>query len=191
MPINNKEIYKSLQMLPQDKVYILDLGYTDFGKNYPSVCQYFEDDIYESLKQGLNKIKKYEQLILVTGPSAKYNTAYTEKGFMKFCKEFGFKYERLVHFKNRKPQKGELYIVIEDTDLVRLVKKILESSLKLGKDIGVISYNEIPIKEIVANGIATISTDFEQMGKNIIDIILNKKKDHLRNPCRLIDRKSF
>ena len=32
----------------------------------------------------------------------------------------------------------------------------------MGKDIGIISYNEIPFKEIVANGIATISTDFEQ-----------------------------
>jgi DNA-binding LacI/PurR family transcriptional regulator len=191
MPINSKEIDKSLQMIPQDKVYILDLGYTDFGHKYPSVCQYFEDDIYESLQQGIHKIKKYEKLILVTGSFSKFNTLHTERGFKKFCKEFHFKQECIEHIKSRKPKKGELYIVVEDSDLVQLVKKTIESSLKLGKDIGIISYNEIPFKEIVANGIATISTDFEQMGKNIIDIILHKKKDHLRNPCRLIDRSSF
>lgn len=191
MPISDKEIQKSLQRLPKDKVYILDLGYTDFGQEYPSVCQYFEDDIYEALKQGIQNIKKYKKLVLVMGSASKYNTSYTEKGFIKFCKEFGFRNEKLEHLKKRMPQKGELFIVVEDADLVNLVKKTIETSLKLGKDIGIISYNDIPFKEIVANGIATISTDFEQMGRNIIDIILHKKKDHIRNPCRLIDRKSF
>jgi DNA-binding transcriptional regulator YhcF (GntR family) len=191
MPIKDQEIEKSLQLLPRDKVYILDLGYADFGQQYPSVCQYFEEDIYDALKQGLPKMKKYQKLILVMGSVSKYNTVYTEKGFMRFCKEFGFRNESIEHIKDRKPQKGELYIVVDDADLVKLVKLTIESSLKLGKDIGIISYNEIPFKEIVANGIATISTDFGQMGKNIIDMIINKRKDHVRNPCRLIDRKSF
>jgi DNA-binding transcriptional regulator YhcF (GntR family) len=191
MPINNRAITKSLQLLPKNKVYILDLGYTDWGKKYPSVCQFFEDDIYEALKQGLQKIKKYEKIILVIGDVSKYNTAYTEKGFLLFCKEFGFKHELLVHVEERTPKKGELYIAIEDSDLVQLVKKANELALKLGKDIGIISYNEIPIKEVVANGIATISTDFKEMGKSIIELILEKRNEHLKNPGRLIDRPSF
>ncbi len=191
MPTNSKSIHKSLKLLPDDKVYILDLGYSDWGKNYPSVCQHFEDDIYQALKQELKKIRKYDKIILVIGASSKYNTVYTESGFVAFCKEQGFNHELLVHVDNRTPQKGELYIAIEDADLVQFIKTANQSSLRLGKDIGIISYNEIPIKEIVANGIATISTDFQAMGKSIIELILEKRKEHLRNPSRLIDRASF
>jgi DNA-binding LacI/PurR family transcriptional regulator len=191
MPINSKGINKSWQLLPENKVFILDLGYTDWGKKYPSVCQYFEDDIYEALKQGLKKLKKYEKIVLVTGDVTKYNTLYTEKGFLSFCKEFGFKNELLVHVEERTPKKSELYIAIEDIDLVQLVKKANELGLRIGKDIGIISYNEIPIKEVVANGIATISTDFKEMGKSIIELILEKRNEHVKNSSRLIDRRSF
>ena len=82
-------------------------------------------------------------------------------------------------------------MVMDDKDLVRLVKGAKAKSLDLGKDLGIISYNDMPIKEVVDNGISTISTDFERMGKDVVDLILNRKKEHLRNPCRLIDRNSF
>jgi DNA-binding transcriptional regulator YhcF (GntR family) len=191
MPINNKNITKSLQLLPQEKIYILDLGYTLWGKKYPSVCQYFEEDIYEALKQSIGKVKKYREIIIVIGSVSKYNSLYTEKGFISFCKDFHFKYEIEVQIDGRTPKKGELYIVIEDQDLVLLVKKAAQYHLQLGKDLGILSYNDIPFKEVVANGIATISTDFTRMGSSIIELILKKKNEHLRNPCRLIDRDSF
>ena len=73
--------------------------------------------------------------------------------------------------------------------IVRRLASLL--SLKLGKDIGIISYNDIPIKEIVANGITTISTDFAKMGADVIHLILKKKKLQLKNPCRLVERASF
>lgn len=191
MPINNKAISKSLQLLPQNKIYILDLGYTSWGRQYPSVCQYFEDDIYEALKQELKKVKKYEKIILLTGSDLRYNVVYTEKGFLSFCKQFGFKHELLVHTEERIPRKGELYIAIDDNDLVQLVKKAKQHNLKLGKEMGIISYNDIPFKEVVANGIATISTDFKKMGKSIIELIMEKRDEHIKNPTRLIDRSSF
>jgi len=191
MPINNKGINKSIQLLPQNQVYILDLGYEEWGQNYASVCQYFEEDIYDALKQGLAKIKKYDKLILVLGKSPLYNLKHTEKGFVKFCKEFELNCEVTLHLKKRNPVKGELYVVIDDSDLVSLIKKANDQSIKVGKEIGVISYNEIPLKEIIGQGIATISTDFNLMGKNVIKMVLNKNKGHLKNPCRLIDRPSF
>jgi DNA-binding transcriptional regulator YhcF (GntR family) len=191
MPINNKGITQSLESLPQDKVYILDLGYIDWGQKYASVCQYFEDDIYQALKQGLNKIRRYKKIILALGKTPGYNLKHTEKGFIKFCKEQKLDYEVTVHLKKRVPSKGELYIIIDDPDLVAIIKKANELSIKVGKDIGIISYNEIPFKEIIGKGIATISTDFTQMGKNVISLILSKKKQQIKNPCRLIDRPSF
>ncbi|WP_188316049.1 GntR family transcriptional regulator [Chitinophaga agrisoli] len=191
MPINDKGITDAMRKLPQDKVYILDLGYQDWGLQYPSVCQYFEEDIYQVLQQGLQRIQRqYTRLVLVQGPNF-YNLKQIERGFRRFCKEFGLEASVIANARNRQPVKGELYVLVNDQDLVQLVKKISTLSLKLGKDIGIISYNDIPIKEIVANGITTISTDFGRMGADVIHMILKKKKTQLKNPCRLVERASF
>jgi DNA-binding transcriptional regulator YhcF (GntR family) len=191
MPIRDKGIAASLKQLPQHKLYILDLGYKDWGAKYPSVCQYFHEDIYQVLQRQLTKIRsKYNKLILVTGP-AFYNLKQIEKGFRQFCRDADFNSAVITHVGNKRLAPGELYVLVHDGDLVHLVKRITALSLQLGKDIGIISYNEIPIKEIAANGIATISTDFTKMGTDIINMVLYKKKQHLKNPCKLIARPSF
>jgi hypothetical protein len=45
--------------------------------------------------------------------------------------------------------KGEVFINLMDNDLVVLIERIIESKLKVGKDVGVISYNETPLKKII------------------------------------------
>ena len=58
-------------------------------------------------------------------------------------------------------------------------------------DVGVISYNETPLKKIILNGITTISTDFKFMGRYAAELILNKKHDHVAVPFHLTLRKSL
>ncbi len=47
--------------------------------------------------------------------------------------------------------------------------------LELGQQVGVISYNETPLKKIISNGITTISTDFKEMGVMAARQILDNK----------------
>ncbi|HEY8920244.1 MAG TPA: substrate-binding domain-containing protein [Chitinophaga sp.] len=191
MPIPDKGMKPALKKLPQDKIYILDLGYQDWGQAYPSVCQHFETDIYQVLQQGLPAIRrKYNKLVLVLGPQF-YNLKQIEKGFRQFCREFELDFSIISHAKNKRPARGELYVLVNDQDLVQLVKKTTTFGYKLGKDVGIISYNDFPMKEIVGNGITTISSDFTRMGTDVINMILKKKKAHLQNPCRLVERSSF
>ena len=42
---------------------------------------------------------------------------------------------------------GEVYINLMENDLVILIEKILAAGLKVGKDVGIISYNETPLKK--------------------------------------------
>jgi DNA-binding LacI/PurR family transcriptional regulator len=60
-----------------------------------------------------------------------------------------------------------------------------------GQDIGIVSYNESPFKEIIADGITTITTDFNQMGQSIIEMIFNNSTKHIENPSKLIIRNSI
>ena len=87
--------------------------------------------------------------------------------------------------------KGELYIVLDDKNLIRIIKRIKEQHFILTKDIGLISYNDSLLKEIVEGGITTISTDFNLMGQRLAQMILNKEFAQIENPNRLIIRKSI
>jgi DNA-binding LacI/PurR family transcriptional regulator len=87
---------------------------------------------------------------------------------------------------------GDSFIVLAETDLVNIIKKSREQTLKLGKDVGIISYNDTPLKEILAEGITTISTDFNHMGRSIAQQILGEEdKIPIKNPFRFIVRKSL
>jgi DNA-binding LacI/PurR family transcriptional regulator len=75
---------------------------------------------------------------------------------------------------------------------VNVVKKSREQGLELGKAVGLISYNDTPLKEILADGITTISTDFEHMGKRIAELILGKTTEKVsKNPFKMTVRKTL
>ena len=78
-----------------------------------------------------------------------------------------------------------------EDDLVQLLEKILQTDLKPGKDIGIISYNETPMKKIIMNGITTISTNFKLMGEYAAGIILSEKNEKIAVPFNLTLRSSL
>jgi DNA-binding LacI/PurR family transcriptional regulator len=86
---------------------------------------------------------------------------------------------------------GEVFINLMESDLVILIERILATPLKIGENIGVISYNETPLKKIILNGLTTISTDFEKMGTMTADIIKNGSTARLEVPFALTLRSSL
>jgi DNA-binding LacI/PurR family transcriptional regulator len=86
---------------------------------------------------------------------------------------------------------GEAYVVIEETDLANLIKKCRASGLVIGKDVGIVSFNDTPLKEILANGITVVSTDHEKMGEIAARMIVEKDSCKRRNPYALIRRNSL
>lgn len=190
MPIPNKKTDSILQLIPENKLYILDVGLIPYGKKYPSVCQNFEKDIISGLKSGTDLLAKYNKLILVN-PNVIQRQDLTTIGFEKFCNESKIEYELIPDTKDRIIQKGEAYIVIIDLDLVPLIQQANALNYELGKDIGILSYNDTPLKAIVAKGITVISTDFKGMGLTMAELIIHKKKDKIENPCYLLRRNSL
>jgi DNA-binding LacI/PurR family transcriptional regulator len=78
-----------------------------------------------------------------------------------------------------------------ENDLVVLIERILATKLKIGRDIGVISYNETPLKKIILNGLTTISTDFEKVGEMTANIIKNGNRARYEVPFYLTVRSSL
>ena len=175
MPANLGHTEKVIGKLPYDKVYILDQTHEGL-KEYPAIYQNFEDNIYSSLNKAIVLLNKYKRIVLLF-PDKKQPIGML-LGFQKFRKTTNFQHEVINSLKDRILKKGEVYLVLDDQDLIVLIKKMKDQDLILGQDIGIISYNDTLLKEIVEGGITTISTDFKQMGKRLSEMILNKQLDY-------------
>jgi len=188
MPTNLVGASAIIKTLPVDEIYILDQTNAEL-KSFPAVYQNHQKDIYNGLEKGKTKLNKYEKLILIF-PGFREPLGM-KIGFKKFCEDFGFSYSVITEFKDREIKKGEVYIIPDDRDLVKVIEKSKLQNLILGVDFGVISYNETPLKKVVENGITTISTDFVEMGKILAQMILNGKKEQIENKSNLIIRHSL
>jgi len=184
-------VLKAIEKIPNEKLVLLDNSKPDIRKGIIEVFQDFENDIYSALNEGLSKIKKYKKIMLIYPEKAVY--PYPRRilhGFRKFCVEHNLDFEVLNEvYDDMILKKGDLFITIEEADLVNLVKQVREDEYKLGIDIGVISYNDTPLKELL--GITVISTDFKIMAETTADMILNKKKGAFKVPFNFIERESL
>ncbi len=188
MPTNLKDVTLSIKSLPENEVFILDQTNEELI-DFPSVHQNFVKDIYEALIKGKPRLKNYQKLIMLF-PGFREPIGM-KLGFEQFCRDFNFDFEIITEFNNREISFSEVYIIPNDRDLVRVIEKSKTQNLTLGTDFGIISYNETPLKKVVANGITTISTNFEAMGKCMAEMILSGKKKQIENKCSLIIRKSL
>jgi DNA-binding transcriptional regulator YhcF (GntR family) len=188
MPTNLSNAANCISTLPEKEVYILDQTNNDLIQ-YPAVYQNFSKDIYNGLDKGKLSLKKYTKLILIF-PGFKEPVGMKD-GFVKFTIDFNFENEVINEFKNRTIQKGEVYVIPNDRDLVSVIEQSKMQQLELGTDFGIISYNETPLKKVVENGITTISTNFEAMGKKVAQMILGGQKGHIENKSSLILRNSL
>ncbi|MFY9152318.1 MAG: GntR family transcriptional regulator [Prolixibacteraceae bacterium] len=174
--------------LPKDKVYILDRLKDDLV-DYPVVYQDFGQDVYDALKEGLDLLRKYSKLVMIF-PGGKEPEGRM-LGFQRFCNENGFKFEIIRNILNKEIERGEAFFVPSDRNLVRLVKMAAEKNLKLGTDVGIVSFNDTVLKEVVAGGITTISTDFQLMGQTLAQMIQERSSEKIRNKSMLIRRNSL
>ena len=185
------EAIKAINMIPKNKLVLMDNNNLEINGDFIEIYQDFENDIYNALKEGLTKISRYGKMILVYPENAVY--PYPRRilhGFRKFCAEHKIDFEIIDEiYDDIILKKGDLFITIEETDLVNLVNQIRDKEFILGVEIGVISYNDTPLKELL--GITVISTDFKAMGETASRMILNKEKGKIKNPFNFIDRNSI
>jgi DNA-binding LacI/PurR family transcriptional regulator len=190
MPMDDKDCLEVLEQLPKNKVFILDQGRSLTRNKFPYVCQDFERDIYRIFRENEDRIKNYKRLVLVT-KNTRLHLKEIIRGFKDFCKQMPIEHVVITQLENFEILHGDTFIIVDDRDLVPLVKQAQAKNLKLGAELGIISYNEIPLKEIIAGGLTTISTDFSTMGRNMASMILSGKRDKIDNPFMMIHRNSF
>jgi DNA-binding transcriptional regulator YhcF (GntR family) len=185
-----EKAYEIINTLPKDQLIILDKIIPNIGGEFGSVYQNFERDIYTTLEKAGDALAKYNRLNMIF-PENSYAPREITEGFINFCRDYAFDYRIISSIRDETISKGNAYINIMEDDLVILIDRIIAQSLVLGREVGVISYNETPLKRLILNGITTISTDFTAMGRTAAELILKNSKEHQENPFYLTLRASL
>lgn len=185
-----ENVQEILNAIPPEKLILLDKLQTGIQGKFGAVYEDFEKDIYHALEQALPRLTKYNAINIIF-PKDSYFPQEILQGFYKFCQQYAFAYNVIHQIEDQPIKEGSVYLCLMDIDLVNLVEKILASKLKVGKEVGVISYNESPMKKIILKGITTISTDFEMMGIKAAELITEKSTAHIPIPFSLTLRPSL
>ena len=182
------EVYMDvIKRIPQNELILIDKAIPEYPES-KGVYQDFRNDSYNALIELKDLISKYKSIFLLFPEDSNHPLEIIE-GIQQFSKEHNHPFELESHPSNVKLTLGSVYIVLSDDDLVVLIKKIRKSNYTLGKDIGIIAFNETDLKDLL--DITVISTDFEQMGKSAAELIVNNRKESIKNPFYIVRRGSL
>lgn len=187
---NETKAHEIINTIPKDKLILLDNLVPAINGRFAAIYENFASDVYEALKSLTHKLTKYHNIKLIF-PGKTYHSKEILKGFLNFCRQYAFDYEVVESSAIETIQKDTVYISLTEDDLVELIKKIIASDLEIAKDVGVISYNETALKEIILDGITTISTDFKLMGSKTAEFALSNCHEHFAVPFNVTLRSSL
>jgi DNA-binding transcriptional regulator YhcF (GntR family) len=179
-----------INTLPKEKLIVLDKKIAGITGEYAAVYENFSKDIYTALEKAGERLSKYHTLKIIF-PGNSYYPHEIIDGFNRFCQDYAFSYKVISNIANEEISSGEVYISVMEDDLVNLIERTMQLQLEVGKQVGIISYNETPMKKIILNGITTISTDFREMGKMAAKLILSGSREHIEVPFLLTLRNSL
>ena len=182
--------HELINTLKGANLILLDKKIAGITRSFGAVYENFEKDIFNALVQALPQLEKY-QTIKIIFPAYTYFPDEILQGFYSFCREYAYNYVVVRDIKKESIQKGEVYINLMEDDLVVLLDKIRETNFRVGEDVGIISYNETPLKRFILNGITTISTNFAAMGETTAQMILQNELQQTAIPFTLTLRPSI
>lgn len=179
---------KILKKLSGKKIIIADHFIKGLG--FSSVYQDFYKGSLNALEAASGELKKYKRFNLLI--DEKQNSIINEikRAFKDFCRSRKMPCDCGMKIAVRK---NEAYWTIPDASLVRVIKDSKEKGLELGRDIGVMSYNDTPFKELLCGGISLVTTDFGFMGKEIANLVLSGPAEPVKiaTPTSMVKRESL
>ena len=189
MNFDHPKVPKIIKKIPHDQLLIIDWK-INVEESQSTVYQDFGESVYNCFKNNADKILKYKQFTLLY-PSFTYHPKITIDYFEKFCTDFGIKHHVVYDSEQFKIEKGGLYFLVSDRTLANFLDQCEEKGFEPGHEVGVISYNETPMKKYVKNGITVISTDFEMMGQKAAEFVTTGKPIQFEVPTNLKIRSSI
>lgn len=187
MNFDNETFSPLFNKIPSSRLLLLDFGKFEKG-NRSCICQNFDKAFYGALSELTERLTHYCKMVFQLPLESKHPQTSVQS-FEAYCRENHFLAEVVNDEEIQHIEKGTVYIVIRQTDVVNVIKRSREEGLKCGIDFGLIAYNDTPAYEVIDVGITALSIDWEEMGRKAARFILTGEpiqeflptEVHLRN----------
>lgn len=186
----HEDVLKTLNSIPKEKLLILDKRNEFIRGEYACVYHDFEEGIHRIFTEMNNSLSKYQTINLVVNESNSIAKSL-EDGIQKFAKQYSFDFHVIKEIKEEVVKPNQVFLILSEQGLADILKLCTKLQLSLGKNIGIISYNETPLKEVLFGGISVVTINYEELGRQAADLILQHKKEHIKTPIRFIQRNSL
>ena len=192
MPHFNEDVSEVVGLIPADKLLLIDQTIPSLPGDFMAVYQDFEQDIYTALMAASERLRHYRKLTLVLSEDHfQYVPTGTLAGFRRFCQDSGLPGEVVANYTDALVCAGEAFLLFAERDLIAFIKQVNRLGWTLGQEVGLMAYDDTPVKEILAGGITVISTDFARMGQTAGQLLSNRTRTKIANPGGLVLRHSL
>ena len=192
-PVTQARALKTLKRIPNRKLIMVDNWLRSLSGNYGAVYQDMANDVYEGLKPAIADMANYNKLHVVILPTSLYGSIIIG-GIARLCEENNINVEFHYDINDSMMHDGDLYLILNGQlglGLAELARTAKNQDLVIGENIGLISYNDSYLSDIILGGLTTVSTDFVQMGHLTAEMILNHDLRKVKCDFKLIRRKTF
>jgi DNA-binding transcriptional regulator YhcF (GntR family) len=191
MPFPDERVRRAIAALDPSRLVLLDIDVRIPGRRCAAVLQSHDDQLVAALGEAASRLRAYRSLTLVFHEDRNH-PAVIKPAFRRFCRSRGLAHRIVERIEEGAPRPGDAYFVIEDGDLASLVTSARRNGLRIGRDTGILSYNDTPLKEIVDPGISVVSIDFAELGRKTVRQILDPRNARVVvEPTRFIARGSL
>lgn len=189
MNFDHPKVAKIIDKVPVEQLLIIDWKIYS-SPQMSTVFQDFGKSLYASFENNLEKISAYNEFTYYY-PEFTYHPKESIATFNQFCEDYNIKHSVINEQNNFVVKKGGLYLLVSDRTLADFLDQCAEKGFEPGREAGVISYNETPMKKYVKNGITVISTDFELMGQKAAEFVIKGEPLQFEVPTTLKLRSSL
>jgi DNA-binding transcriptional regulator YhcF (GntR family) len=185
-----EENIKCLKKITGERLIFLEQSIPSLLNSNSSILCNSGEEIFNVLQQNSKYFKKYKTLNLVLTEEEYFDSALIT-GFRNFCETNHYNFQVLDGLQDEEVEEGNVYLTMDDADLVSAIKSVQNQGLELGKQVGIISLNDSCYKEILAGGISIISSKPKEIGKFAAEMIQGGKRQNVSVSMEMILRKSL
>jgi DNA-binding transcriptional regulator YhcF (GntR family) len=184
------ELLKCLRKISGDRLVLLDREIKGLGATCSTIHYAPQQEITRLLEACLHRLRSYTKLNLVLSDDEFFPTEMIS-GFSDFCERYDIPYQILDGMADERVEHQYAYLTTDDVDLVEVIKQTESLNWRLGRDLGLISFQDSCFKNVLAGGITTFSNDPCGIGKQLCNIVQQNLKQQTYMPMQLVMRRSL
>jgi len=170
-PIPHPRTKALLEGIPRNRFLMVD-RYEPIEGEFNHITQEFAQSSYKTFMELAPVIREFDEMIFYHSDDS-LDPKEIVGAFRKFLKDAKIKGRVVAEFKPGSIEKGKVYFTLDNFAMFAMLKECREKKLRPGKDVGVLSHNDEPAKDLI--GITTYSADFSLMGKKAGEFVMRRE----------------